>query len=306
MLAPVVLFVYNRPEHTKKTIEALSKNTLAKETVLYIFSDGKKEEDNSDNVEKTRAYIKSGKDLSVFKKVIISESQTNKGLAKSIIIGVTQVLNEYQKAIVMEDDLISHPKFLSFMNAALNEYERSDDIWSISGYTIPIKIPEDYQKDIFITPRGSSWGWGTWKNEWDLVDWQVKDYAEFKHDRAKRHKFNRGGRDLTYLLDDQMNGKVDSWAIRWYYAQFVHNKYTIYPVNSFIKNIGLDGTGTHSGKNRKYRVEFSESTEQFNDMKFNLEYPEFDEKILKRFRKYYLSYKGFIYRKIKHLIGNNN
>ena len=256
-LAPIVLFVYARPEHTKNTIEALSKNELASESQLWIFSDNAKKEKAIENVEKVREYIHSIENKNLFKSVKIIEAEKNKGLANSIIEGVTKIINEYRKVIVLEDDLVASKYFIKFMNEALDFYERNDSIWSISGYNLPIEIPKDYMKEVYLSYRGCSWGWATWKDRWNTVDWKVEDYKSFKHNYFKRKRFNRGGPDMSQMLDNQMQGKCDSWAIRWCYEQSKQNKYTIYPVKSLVDNQGLDGSGTHSGNIRDFDVQLN-------------------------------------------------
>lgn len=253
-LAPIALFVYARPEHTKNTIEALSKNKLANESEIWIFSDNAKKEKHIENVRKVREYIRTIKDANYFKKVNIIEAEKNKGLANSIISGVTELINKYNRVIVLEDDLVTSKYFLTYMNKALDFYENDNLIWSISGYNLPIEIPNNYENDVYLAYRGCSWGWATWKDRWDTVDWKVDDYKKFKHNYSKRKKFNRGGPDMAQMLDAQMEGKCDSWAIRWCYEQSKQNKYTIYPVKSLVLNQGLDGTGTHSGNIRTFDV----------------------------------------------------
>lgn len=257
-LAPIVLFVYNRPKHTQDMIEALAKNNFAKESDVYIFSDNTKKEKDIENVRKVRTYIDSIKQKNWFANVYIEKAEKNKGLAKSVINGVTRVINKYDKVIVLEDDLIPSKVFLEYMNKALDFYEKKESIWSISGYNIPIQIPKNYKFDIYLGYRGCSWGWATWKDRWNTVDWKVSDYKEFKNNYKKRKQMNRGGPDMAQMLDSQMQGLCDSWAIRWCYEQSKQNKYTIYPVKSLVINQGLDGTGTHSGTTKDFDVEISE------------------------------------------------
>lgn len=282
MLAPVILFVYNRPEHTIKTIEALSKNEFAKESPFFIFSDAAKNEKSSERVRAVRDYLGTLKEKKYFKSLTITEAKINKGLAKSVIDGVSEIINEYDKVIVLEDDLITTPDFLTYMNDALNYYNNLDKVWSISGYNIPIEFPEDYKSEVYYSYRGCSWGWATWKNRWNQVDWDVKDYAEFKKSKNLRNQINRGGRDMAYMLDAQIEGKIDSWAIRWCYSQSKKNSLTVYPVKSRIKNIGLDGSGTHSGVSSHYNLEIDK-----NIKKCNFSNPELNEFILRNFQNHY-------------------
>lgn len=293
-LAPIVLFVYNRPEHTKRTINTLKQNELAQESELFIFSDGEKiNKEDKKKVKKVRGIINN---INGFKNIEILESERNKGLADSVIDGVTKILSAYGKVIVLEDDLITSKNFLSYMNRALNFYEDNKDIWSISGYNFPIKIPDDYNFDVYLSYRFSSWGWGMWKDRWDKIDWEVRDYSQFINNIVTQKKFNRGGNDLTPMLKKQMEGKIDSWAIICTYSQFKTNTFTIYPVETKLKNIGLDGSGVHCGTSNKADVNLNNSgkkVELSSDLELN-------KKILNNFKKYHkTSFKKRIIKKLK-------
>lgn len=246
-LAPIVLFVYNRPWHTQQTVEALKKNDLAKESELFIYSDAPKNKQEIKHVAEVRAYIKK---VEGFKKVTVIERNKNWGLANSIINGVTKIVNEYGKAIVLEDDLVTSPYFLQFMNNGLKFYQENQGIMSITGFNLPptcMKLPKNFTDDVYLNYRSSSWGWATWVNRWNLIDWDIKDFDQFIDDPKKQKLFNRGGDDLTDMLRAQMEGKIDSWAIRFSYAHFKQKMYSVYPRYSYINNIGLDGTGVHCG-----------------------------------------------------------
>lgn len=279
-LSPIVLFVYNRPEHTQKTINALKRNKLAEESELFIFSDGEKTPSDKQKVQEVRKIINN---INGFKNIKVFDYETNKGLANSVIDGVTKIISDYGKVIVLEDDLITSKNFLRYMNRTLNFYEDNKDIWSISGYNLPINIPDDYEHDVYLAYRAASWGWGTWKNRWDKIDWEIKDFDNFINDKSKQRLFNRGGSDMTRMLKNQINGEIDSWAIRWCYNQFKKNKYTIYPVKSKVKNIGMDGSGTHYKVSDKEQVKLDSGKSK---VKFtnNLE---LNNKILTEFKKYY-------------------
>lgn len=292
ILSPILLFVYNRPEHTKKTIEALKKNYLAKESELFIFSDGPKKEKDKNSVEKVRNVIKN---IEGFKNIEIKNSQSNKGLAKSIISGVSEIINKRGKVIVLEDDLITNPYFLTYMNEALDYYKNNNKIWSISGYCPPIEIPNNYNNDIFLSPRASSWGWGTWKNRWVLNDWHVKDFSDFIKNKKIHKGFNKGGADMTEMLRSQIEGEIDSWAIRWCYNQFKYNMHTIFPVKSYVDNIGTDGSGTHfKTSNNKYKVDLNNSLEKIS-FKSDIE---INNEILDNFKKTFPSSKIIFIKKI--------
>lgn len=266
-LAPIVLFTFNRLDHTQKTIEALRKNILAEESELFIFSDGARNSEEEIKVNKVRKYLEG---IDGFKKVNIIKSEKNKGLAKSVINGVTDIINKYEKVIVLEDDLVTSKYFLKYMNEALTIFKERADIWSISGYGPNINIPTDYKEDIYITKRGSSWGWATWKDRWELVDWEVSDYNSFKRDKNMIREFNLSGKDLAPMLDDQISRRIDSWAIRWVYSQFKNDKYTVYPVKSLVRNIGNDLSGTHTTTTTHFNVNLlNENIIIKSDVKYN-------------------------------------
>jgi hypothetical protein len=253
-LSPIILFVYNRPDHTRKTVEALRKNELAKDSLLYVFSDGPKREEDFLKVKEIRKYLRT---IKSFRKIELFESKENKGLANSVISGVTKIINKHGRVIVLEDDLITSPNFLVYMNKLLDKYEKEKKIYSITGYNFPgkiMKIPKDYEFDVYFNPRAASWSWATWKDRWEKADWEIKDFENFKKSKKLQKKFNLGGEDMSEMLISQMEGKLDSWAIRWCYHHFKNNAFCVYPVKSYINNIGHDGSGVHCGKseNNKY------------------------------------------------------
>lgn len=279
-LSPIILFVYNRPEHTKKTVEALKLNHLASDSLLFIFSDGYKNEKDRKNVEEVRSFIST---ISGFKEIKITLRDKNLGLADSVISGVTQIINEYGKVIVLEDDIVTSPYFLNFMNEALNFYKDDKRIYSISGYNFPIKIPKSYHHKIYISPRPSSWGWGTWKDRWEIVDWRISDYDNFINNKAEIKKFNLGGEDLTRMLKRQMSGEINSWAIRWTYAHYKGSGYCLFPIMSLAKNIGADSSGVHTKKTNKYSVDIYNNG--YKD--YLLEYPQINNELLYNFQKFF-------------------
>lgn len=210
-VSPILLFLYNRPGHTKKTIEALKSNYLAKESELIIFSDGPKKEKEKNKVEKVRNVIKN---IDGFKNAEIKNSKYNKGLANSIISGITEIINKKGNVILLEDDLITHPCFLNCVNEALDYYKNNNKIWRISGYCPPIEIPNNCYNDIFLNPQASSWDCRTWKNRLNLNDWKIKNFDNFIKNKKIQKRFNIGGEDMTEMLCSQIAGEIDSWAIR--------------------------------------------------------------------------------------------
>ncbi len=250
-LTPIVLFTYNRPWHTRKTLDALNKNALAEKSKLFIFSDGFKGGEDKKEVQEVRKVIRGTKG---FKDIEIIERDKNQGLANSVIDGVTEVVEEHGKVVVLEDDLITSPSFLEYMNSMLESYEDEKKVFSISGYNHPLslmKIPKNYPYDIYFNPRAASWGWATWKDRWEKADWKVRDFNEFLKNKDLQKKFNQGGEDMSKMLIRQMNGEIDSWAIRWCHTHFKNNAYCVYPVVSYVDNIGYDGSGVHCGKTKR-------------------------------------------------------
>jgi len=241
-LAPIILFVYNRPCHTCQVVEALQKNILAKESKLIIYSDGFKSDKDKKEVESVRKYIRT---ILGFVDVEIIEKTKNFGLAKSIIEGVTEVINRYGKVIVLEDDLVVSPFFLDYMNSALQIYESEDKVASIHGYIFPVKhqLPET-----FFLRGADCWGWGTWKRAWNFFE---KDSNKLLKEIKKRKLTSQfdfgGGYPFLQMLKMQTRGLVDSWAIQWYASTFLKEMLTLYPGRSLVKNIGIDGSGRHGG-----------------------------------------------------------
>ncbi len=244
--APIVLFVYNRPEHTRIALQSLSECQYADQSALYIFADQAKNEKAKEKVEQVRRIIKEDIWKRKFAEVNITEASQNKGLANSVISGVTQVINKYGQVIVVEDDNRVAPDFLDYMNRGLEYYEHNDRIGEIGGYCAPIRIPDDYPYDVFAMGRGSSYAWASWKDRWDQIDWEVTDYKQFKNNPKKRRAFNEYGEDLFQMLEGQMEGNIDSWAIRSAYSKFKNGLLCIMPVKTRVENQGFDGTGVHN------------------------------------------------------------
>lgn len=293
-LAPVCLFVYNRLNETSLTVANLKANTLAVNTELFIFSDGPRSKDDIESVQSVRDFITT---ISGFQSVNVFNSEINKGLANSIISGVSEMLMKYSQVIILEDDLITSPNFLDFMNQALDFYNSYDRVISISGFTLPIDFKNEPTCDIYFSYRASSWGWATWKDRWFDIDWEVADYTDFSLSRKLQVEFNRGGDDMSRMLKKQMNNDIDSWAIRFCYHQFKHDKLTVMPRVSKVRNIGLNDRATNTKfRSREYSTILDIGTEsQFyfsNSINVN-------DKINKQFRFYYSKYF-----KLKHRILN--
>lgn len=240
-IAPIVLFTYNRPWHAKCTVEALKKNEFADKSELVIYSDGPKDEKDLGQVSKVRDFLHK---ISGFKAVEVIERDKNIGLANSVITGVTDVVNQYGRIIVLEDDLVSEPDFIKFMNMALDKYEEYNQVMQISGYMFDVDI--DTKTDAIFLPLISSWGWATWKRAWEKFIPDTEGYKELKNNKLLRQKFNvEGSYDYFNMLESQLKGEVNSWAIKWYLNVFMRQGLTLFPKRSLVKNIGFDGSGTH-------------------------------------------------------------
>lgn len=260
-LAPIILFVYNRPKHTKETLEALKKNVFADQSVLYIFSDAAKNDKDFTSVQTVRDYIKTANG---FKEVLITEREINFGLAESVISGVTEIIRQYGKAIVLEDDIVTSPHFLKFMNEALEFYKHDKRISSISGYNFPIKIPASYQHQVYLSPRPSSWGWATWKDRWENAEWKPESIFDIKNKKAVRNLMDKAGKDLAPMLLKSIEGKISSWAVKWAFTHLKNDSYCLYPTKSLAKNIGADASGTNFNKvTSRYEVELDDSIKDF-------------------------------------------
>lgn len=244
--APIILFVYNRADHFEKTFTALSKCVEAKKSDLFIFSDGPKNEANIEKVNQVRKAVAEVKDKDFFKSVTIFESKVNKGLAQSVISGVTQIINEYGRVIVLEDDCVPSPHFLKFMNDALEFYVEKKHIGAITGFTPPIDFPIDFKNDIFTAYRSCSWSWGTWADRWQGIDWELKQFSQFYKNPQLIKKLNANGNDRFIRLYRQTKGNGSSWSVRFGAHLVKNDMLTVYPKYSYISNIGCDESGVHS------------------------------------------------------------
>ncbi|KAB1064863.1 glycosyltransferase [Salibacter halophilus] len=267
-LAPIVLFTYNRPDHTRKTIDALKMNKMAKESQLYVFSDGAKTDRDISNVNNLRSYLKQ---VSGFKSVNIIERDGNYGLKKSIIEGVTAIISKYGKIIVLEDDVVTSPTFLTYMNSALDHFENNSKVWHISGWT-PAINSKGLPNFFFWRIMNCSAGWGTWKSRWDHYSSDLKETMyTFSYTEKMRFSF-WGLANFWRQLRANENGKINTWAIYWYAVIYKNNGLCLTPKQSFAKNIGFDGSGMHTNAENAYKTERvlnQESDFDFEKIKVN-------------------------------------
>lgn len=298
-IAPIIVFAYNRPNHLSQTLSALARNDLASQSVLYIYCDGAKPNATEEQLQRVLESRKVAHAVRGFKEVRVVESAYNKGLANSIIGGVTEVINEFERVIVLEDDLLTSPYFLKYMNSALDYYQDRPAVMSISANRPPMdkmEIPADYPYDVFVCLRSYSTGWATWKDRWNRVDWSMDFMDEFMKHPEQIEAFNRAGDDMTRLLIMQKEGKIDSWAMRFGFAHFKEHSVAILPCVSYVDNIGFDGTGIHSGTN---------TTNEFrNDLSLSVKEPRFvdliyeDARIINAFYNRFCEKKRPLYQRI--------
>lgn len=288
-LSPIIIFVYNRADHFMQTYNALAACKEAKQSELYIFSDGAKNEAGKAKVDEVRAAVDAIKNAGDFKAVTVTESPVNRGLAASIIAGVTEVINKHGKVIVVEDDCKVSPYFLTYINGALDYYQSNKKIGSIAGYTPMIDLPDYYKSDVFAAYRSCSCTWATWADRWEGVDWKLKDMGDFYRSSKFIRKLNANGSDRFIRLYRQTKGNGSSWSVRFGAHLVKRDLLTVYPRYSYITNIGCDESGVHSKADdaEKMRVDLSKAIAEpvFAEV-------EIDKKIQKILKKHY-SY-GFV------------
>lgn len=246
--SPIVLFVYNRPSHTKQTVEALKNNALAEKSDLIVFSDAPRNKIETLSVREVRDYIRT---ISGFRSIRIVEREENFGLAKSIVQGVTDVIKKYGKAIVLEDDIVTSPAFLQFMNQSLNYYQNEPEIWHISGWSYP--VDNSGLDDTFLWRGMNCWGWATWADRWQYFEKNPdRIISEWSKSDKYRFDLNDSGVFWSQVLDNS-KGKINTWAIFWYATIFEHHGLCLNPTVSYVDNIGHDGSGVHCGTDTSHR-----------------------------------------------------
>lgn len=248
-LAPIVLFVYNRPVHTSKTLNSLLANDLADQSHLYIYSDGPKPDAPEEELRKIHDVRRLIREKQWCKEITIFESEGNKGLARSIIDGISETVNKFGKIIVLEDDIVTAKGFLKFMNEGLKLYESDERVFGVSGYYYPskLKLPSSY-----FLPIGGSWGWATWKSAWQHFEPDTHNLLDRIKNEDLISKFDFGSYPFYKMLADQRQHRIDSWAINFYASFFLKKGLFLFPGASLIKNIGFDNTGRHCKEDAFY------------------------------------------------------
>lgn len=253
-LSPIVLFCYNRPDTLFNTVASLKKNELAAESELYIFKDGLKNNASETEITNDKKIIEYLNKLNGFKKIEISLNDENLGLTKNILKGLDKIFQSFDSAIILEDDLEFSEDFLEFMNEGLKFYEKDLNVGSISGYSFGYENL-NLKDQLVATNRHSSWGWGTWKDRWENIDWEITDFENIRNNKNIQKAFNKGGNDYYNMLKKSHEGRVQSWAIKWNYHNYKLNRFSIVPKYSKVNNTGTNLQGTNfSHKTNKYKV----------------------------------------------------
>lgn len=244
-LSPIVLFAYDRPDHLEVTLRSLNRNPEASQSRLTIYCDGPKDPKNPELLQRVHEVRRLARAEKWCGETRVVESPLNRGLADSIIGGVTETLENSESVIVLEDDLDLSPGFLRYMNEALNEYAEVPEVMHVSAYTFPVRqrLPETY---FFNT--ASCWGWGTWRRAWKLLRTDAQDIKNELLQRDLMHRFNLEGRNpFSDQLDMNISGRKKTWAIKWYGTLMLNGGYSLHPGRSLVNNIGHDGSGQNCG-----------------------------------------------------------
>lgn len=286
--APIVLFVYNRPAHTKRLYDSLMANKEAKDSVLYIVADGYKEKDDP-KVTEVRKLIH---EFCGFKEIVIIERESNWGIEKSEQEAITDIVNKHGKIISLEDDIVVNRHFLRYMNEALNKFEGSDRVYSVTGYTYG-KLNENYPES-FFTALPSSWGWGTWADKWNKLKMPVDivDFRSIYRDRKLQKRLDCFGAYPWFqmLAVRYKNTNELTWDLCWHLAIQKNNGIILTPRIPLCINAGFDGSGVH------HKAEKSEPDRVDDDFCVS-EYPteeEINSRAFKTIRKQMRKKRGFV------------
>ncbi len=240
--APILLFAYNRPTHLRNTLDALKRNPGASDSQLFVYSDAARTADDQEAVDEVRRMLRN---VDGFKTVEVVERKENWGLARNVIDGVGTIVERFGRVIVLEDDLVTAPGFLAFMNNALETYKDEPRVGHIQAcdFTKDASLP-----DTFLIKWTGSWGWATWKRAWAHFNPDGKALLKELEDRKLTYRFDFNGRyGYTRMLRRQIEGKNNSWAIRWNASLFLADILSLNVGRSLVQNEGFDGSGTNCG-----------------------------------------------------------
>jgi GNT-I family len=253
-VAPIAVFAYRRSDHLRRTLESLQRCAGFSECPLYVFGDGAKGDADAADVAAVRSVARS----LLGDRAEYRWSPENRGLSASVIAGVSAVLEKHDRIIVVEDDMELSPGFLEYMTAALRRYAGEPRVMQVSGHMFD--VPEFAGRDVAVMlPFTTSWGWATWRRAWAQFDPDAHDWQVLASDRSLRRRFNVGGvYDFATMLERQMSGIGDSWAVRWNWSVFRADGLVVFPPAAMVRNTGMDGSGTHGrGRIRRFRPAMS-------------------------------------------------
>ena len=256
-LAPIVIFAYHRAELFQNLLCSLQQNELAEHSELFIYIDGATDSNDEIKVSKVRGVANT---VSGFKSVDMRISQTHKGLAKSVVSGITEILQNYDRIIVLEDDLVVSRFFLKYMNAMLQKHEQDKSIMQISGFGGAIPNSNKYNGEYYLCGRAQSWGWATWSDRWTTIDWNVSDYETFMQNEKVVLGFSNLGSDLITSLQEYVRGDRDVWLIAYIYNMYRKKGFCICPIHSLVKNEGFGENASNCKNYNRYRVDFNNDT----------------------------------------------
>ena len=299
-LAPITLFVYNRPWHTEQTLKALSLNKYSDNSKLYVYCDGPKykaSKQDLNNIQQVRSIVKK---KNWCREVVVIENDTNLGLANSVINGVSDVIKKHGRVIVIEDDIVTSKYFLEYMNRGLECYKEEDEVYGVSGYCFPSKTK--VKEETFFLPIMSSWGYGTWEDRWSKINFNEKDLFKEVQSKGLESKINFGRLNYYQMLKAQVDKRIDSWAVRFYVSMYLDRGVFLFPNISLLQNIGFDGSGIHCNKDdsNMYYLTLNKDVKVVIAKK-NVR---IDSKIIKNFKSIDLSNKKKMMKYFKKLIKN--
>ncbi|WP_130891091.1 glycosyltransferase family 2 protein [Fusobacterium ulcerans] len=296
MLAPILITVYDRKAHLEKSIEALKKNPLAKESVLYIASDAAYSKKDEKKVKEIREFIDN---INGFKEIILFKSNENKGSYESTKLAIEKILEKHDKIIFLEDDIIVSKYFLEFMNNSLNLYEENNKIFAICSYVPPDFSLPKLKTEVYLWNYYCPWGMATWKKKWKELDLNLEKYMEFFKNKRQVIKFFQGANHALPILIDDRNGLIKAMDSRIDWNIFQKGLYCVFPIKTLSKNIGVDGSGEHSGKNKIYEEQI---LEDFNpNLIKNISFDDYVYKERKKYHKFKFLERGYVYFKIFNL-----
>ena len=290
-IAPLVICAFNRADVLKATVASLQANQLANQTDLYIFVDGPRANKEGEQ-SKVNEVVRVAESVTGFKSVSVNISSENKGLARSITGAATQLLNGYGRVIVVDDDLYCSKSFLFYMNSMLDFFEHDERVMQISGYSSKLHLPKSYPWEIYLSGRAHSWSWATWKDRWETIDWEVKDFNQLANDKNAIKSFKTYGSDLFGMLKGWKEKRNNSWYIRFNYSMHKQGRYCVCPTKSLVRNDGFGAEATHCSTYNRYKIEFE--SEHQGDFKI----PSFPTELLpkKKLMKHAVRYWSIPYR----------